>query len=103
MWMSLHTLQEIHKINDEISGTRHDNLFKHVPIQKWDIKDLSPAAIIIGSPNLDDNKLKITLGSYAQVYIGTTNSIKQRMVGEIALRPENERGGYYFMSLATGK
>ena len=38
MWMSLHTLQEIHKINDKISGTRHDNLLKHAPIPKWDIK-----------------------------------------------------------------
>ena len=38
IWMSLHTLQEIHKIDDKISGTRHDNFFKHVPIQKWDVK-----------------------------------------------------------------
>ena len=43
MWMSLHTLQEIHKINDDISGKRHDNLFKHVLIQKWDIKKPHPS------------------------------------------------------------
>ena len=42
MWMSLHTLQETQKINDEISSTRHDNLFKHVPIKKWDIKQPRP-------------------------------------------------------------
>ena len=47
--------------------------------------------------------MKIALGAYAQVYIGTTNSKKQRTVGVIALRLENERCGYYFMSLATGK
>ena len=53
------------------------------------LSDLNPAAIIIGSPNLDDNKLKITFGAYAQVYIGTTNSTKQRTIGAIALRPAN--------------
>ena len=56
--------------------------------------DLSPAAIILGSQNPDNNKLSITFGAYAQVYIGTTKITKQRMVGAISLRPENERGGY---------
>ena len=65
--------------------------------------DLSPAAIILGSPNPDYNKLKITFGAYAQVYIGTTNSTKQITVGAIELRPANERVRYYFISLATGK
>ena len=64
---------------------------------------LNPAAIILGSPNTYYNKIKIKFGAYAQVYIGTTNSTKQRTVGEIALIPENERGGYYFMSLSTRK
>ena len=36
--------------------------------------DLSQAAIILGYPNPDNNKLRITFGEYAQVYIGTTNS-----------------------------
>ena len=60
-------------------------------------------AIILGSPNTDYNKLRIKFGAYAQVYIGTNNSTKQITVGVIALIPANERGGYYFMSLATGK
>ena len=65
--------------------------------------DLSPAAIILGSPNPDYNKLNIKFGAYAKVQIGTTNSTKQITVGAVALRPANERGWYYFMSLATGK
>ena len=65
--------------------------------------DLIPVAIILGSPNPDYNKQRITFGAYAQVYMGTTKSTKQRTVGEIALRPENERGGYYFMYPSTGK
>ena len=89
MWMSLYILQEIQKINDDISGTRHDNLFRHVPIQKWDIKKPHPSRHHPRSPNTDYNKLKITFGAFVQVYIGTINSKKQRTVGAIALRPEN--------------
>ena len=85
--------------------------------------DLIPATIILGSLNPYSNKLEIRFGSYAQVYAGTTSSTKQRItfgayaqvymgttkstkkrtVGEIALRTENERGGYYFMYPSTGK
>ena len=63
--------------------------------------DLSPASIILGSPNKDYNKLNITFCSYAQVYIGNTDITKQRTVLEIALLPENEQSGHYFMSTST--
>ena len=66
-------------------------------------RDLSPVDIIIGSSNIYYNKLKIKFGAYAQFYIGTTNSTKQRTVGAIALISANERSGCYFMSLATIK
>ena len=59
--------------------------------------------MILGSPNVDYNKIRITLGAYAQASIGTIKSITQSTVGEISLRPENERGGHYFMSLDIGK
>ena len=65
--------------------------------------DISSQAIILGFLNPYYNKLKITFGSYAQVYIGTTNSKKQRTGWAIALIPSNKRGGYYFMSLAVVK
>ena len=67
------------------------------------LSDLNPAAIIIGSPNLDYIKLKITFGAYEQVYIGTTSNKKHRTVGEITLIPAIKWGGYYFMSLSTVK
>ena len=62
---------------------------------------LVPEAIIIGSPNTYYNKPRIKFGAYAEVYMGTTNSTKQRTVGAIALIPANKRGGYHFMYLAT--
>ena len=65
--MSLHTLQEIHKINDKISGTRHDNLFNVFPSKNGISRDLISAATILGSPNLYYDKLRIKFGPYAQV------------------------------------
>ena len=65
--------------------------------------DLLSEAIILGSPNPDYNKLKITFGSYAQVYIGTKKITKKRTVGAIEICLEKEWGGHYFMSLETGK
>ena len=64
------------------------------PYQNVISSNLRPAAIIIGSPNIYYNKLRITFGAYGQVYKGTNNSTKQRMVGASALRPANKRGGY---------
>ena len=66
-------------------------------------QDLSPAAIVLGTPHFDCNMLKLSFGAYAQVYDSTDNSPKPRSVGGIALRPSNGRGGYYFMSLEFGK
>ena len=60
-----------------------------IPSKNGISSDLSPAEIILGSPNPDYNRLKITLGSYTQVYIGTTNSKNRRTVGTIELSPEN--------------
>ena len=65
--------------------------------------NLIPGDIILGSPNQDYNEPKIAFGAYSHVYIGTINSTKQITVGAITPRPANERGGYYFMSLATAK
>ena len=37
------------------------------------------------------------------VYTGTSNNMKSRSVPGIALKPSNNDGGQYFMSLYTGK
>ena len=38
MWLPLHAIKKVHKVNDNITSTRHVNLPEHVPIQKWDIQ-----------------------------------------------------------------
>ena len=64
---------------------------------------LSPYAIIFGTPKLNYNNIKLTFGSYVNIYDGIDNTMKSRTVGEIALRASNEHGSYYFMSLRTDR
>ena len=64
---------------------------------------IGPSGMILGTPKLDYNTLKLDFGQYCQVHDGTNNTQKSRSVGAIALRPKNLHGSYYFMSLKTGR
>ena len=64
---------------------------------------MSPATIVEGTPKLDLNQNRLPFGAYAQVWIGTKNNMTERAVPGIALRASNTKGGFYFMSLYTGK
>ena len=64
---------------------------------------LSPSNIIEGKRKPDFNHQHIGFGSYALVHVGTKNNLKARSVPAIALRPSNDWGGYFFMSLITGR
>ena len=65
--------------------------------------DLSPDAIILGTPKLDYNNIKLPFGSYVNLYDGTDNTMNSRTVGAITSRASNEHGSYYFMSLRIGR
>ena len=64
---------------------------------------LSPAAIVLGRHNVDFSTTKIEFGAHVMVYTTTDNTMKERSIPSIALRPSNDAGGYYFMSLYTGE
>ena len=49
------------------------------------------------------NHTRVAFGSYAMIYIGACNTMEARIEPEITLKPSNELGGYYFMSLKTGR
>ena len=76
MWLPLYAIQKFTKlmiislVQDMVT---YLNVF---PSQNGISSDLSLAENILGSPNPDYNKLKITYGAYSQVYIGTPNSTK---------------------------
>ena len=75
----------------------------HFPSKNGVSQTLSPANIVIGRPKPSFNHKKITFGSYAMVFTETTNTMKRRSVPAIALRESNDHGGFFFMSLHTGK
>ena len=64
---------------------------------------ISPAQIVKGTPQPDYNHQRIPFGSHAMVYTKTTNNMKARSMLVIALTLSNQSGGYYFMSLYSGK
>ena len=68
-----------------------------------DQEGLSHAMIVEGMQNPRYNVSRIAYGTYALVYIGTTNTLDSRAVPAFALRESNNNGGHYFMSLKTDK
>ena len=66
-------------------------------------KTMSPANVVLGIPNFDRSVKRIARGSHAQVFQGTENITKSRLVPEIALIGSNKRGGTHVMNLCTGE
>ena len=66
-------------------------------------KDISPGAVIEGRGPHNASNLEVTFGAYCLVYRESKNNRTPRSIRAIALRPSNSQGGYYFMSLNTGK
>jgi hypothetical protein len=65
---------------------------------------LSPRRIMTGQYCDYALHAQLQFGEYAQVHEVHDNSMSTRTTGAIALRPTgNAQGGYYFMSLSTGK
>ena len=63
----------------------------------------SPNTHVLGHPRPDISLPFVSFGSYCLVYMGTDNTQKARAVPAIVLRPSNLSGGFYFMSLYSGK
>ena len=64
---------------------------------------LSPATIVLGRNKPDLSIKHIPFGAYAITYAGTENNMTGRGIPAIALKPSNNCGGNYFMSLLSGK
>ena len=66
--------------------------------------NLSPRELITGK-SVDFNiHCKYEFGEYAQTHESTDNTMNERTVGALALRPTgNAQGGHFFLSLTTGR
>lgn len=89
-------------------------IIKHVakwlnifPLKNRTSKILSPRKIIRGKDVKFDRDCQLDIGMYVQTHVCPDPSDRHedyRSVGAIVLGPsKNEQGGYYFMSLETGK
>ena len=67
-------------------------------------KTLSPRTIVTGTVIDYTKHCALEFGTYVQTHEPHDNSMLSRTIGAIALRPTgNVQGGYYFMSLSTGR
>ena len=64
---------------------------------------MSPATIVEGVSKPDFKYKRVCFGSYALVWVRTTNDMTRRAIPCIALRQSNRQGGHYFMSLYSGR
>ena len=72
-------------------------------VEKGFSDTVPPAELIDGLDRLNLNKKQIQFGGYAQIWGGTTNTLKERSIGAIDLNRSNENNGWYFMALRTGR
>jgi hypothetical protein len=65
---------------------------------------VSPRTTVTGQGIYYDRHCQLEFGSYVQTHEQHDNTMAPRTTGAIALRPTgNAQGGYYFMSLTTGR
>jgi hypothetical protein len=65
---------------------------------------ISPRGLITGLKRDYKKHCRLVFGAYVQTHEDHDNTMKSRTTGAIALRPMgNEQGGYYFMSLSSGR
>ena len=69
------------------------------------ISDRSSPRLLVTGEDINFHKhCQYEFGQYVQVHEPHNNTMQPRTVGAIALRPTgNKQGGYYFMSLVTGR
>ena len=74
------------------------------PVRNGISESLSPRTIMTGEHIDYKRHCKYEFGEYVQTHEPHDNTMVSRTVGAIALRPTgNRQGGFYFMSLVTGR
>jgi hypothetical protein len=67
-------------------------------------RKLSPWTLIVGTDVDHEKHCQLEFGTYVQTHEEHDNLMLPRTTGTIALRPTgNDQGGYYFLSLSTGR
>ena len=70
---------------------------------KGDIsKTQSPSEIVLNRKLNFNAYCKVEFGQYVQTHEDHSNDMQSRTLGAIAIRPSNDVGAFYFVSLLTG-
>ena len=64
---------------------------------------MSPAMILEGKSNIDLSIKRLEFGLHVMVHSGTAGNMSERSIPVIALKPSNNAGGHFFMSLYSGE
>ena len=75
------------------------------PVANGISNTLSPHIIMTRLPHPSFQAFSLRFGSYVQThdFNNITNNITPHTTGAIALTPSNDHGGWYFISITTGK
>jgi hypothetical protein len=74
------------------------------PNQNGISQQYSPRTIVVGQHIDYHRHCQLEFGTYVQTHEEHDNSMLSRTTGAIALRPTgNAQGGYFFMSLTSGR
>ena len=103
MYLSRCSIQKVPKNYDHNLLENTIQNLNDFPSKESLSQTMSPAAIVEGVPKPDMKYKRISFGSYALVWVRTTNTMKRRAIPSITLKSSNRCGGYYFMSLNTGR
>ena len=74
-----------------------------IPVLDGISKTLSPRNLILGATLDFTTHCQLEFGQYVQTHEKSDNTMRPRTTGAISLRPSNDQGGYFFMSLLSGR
>jgi len=77
------------------------SMLNQFPVRKGGVSSTISPAEIVESP--DFGRKRVNFGQYVEIHDGTDNTISERSKGNIAMHATNDREGYAFMCLDTGR
>ena len=80
------------------------SIMNKFPARKGGVSNtISPESIVEGKRKIDLSHKRVNFGQYVEIHDGTDNTASDRSVGAIAMYSTNEREGFAFMCLTTGR
>ena len=80
------------------------SMLNQFPVRNGGVSStISPTEIVEGKRKPDLGRKRINFGQHVEIHDGTDNTLSERSKGAIAMYATNDREGYAFMCLDTGR